>query len=145
MNLISYTTLFFTALLAATLIPSSSEAFLVFLLSNNQGTIIGLLIVATMGNTLGSCINWWLGVQLEHYRYKPWFPITPKQLIKAQVFFQRYGYPSLLLSWLPIIGDPLTIIAGVMKMPFKWFVIIILLAKGTRYALLISIFLHFNQ
>ena len=106
-----YLLLFTSALLAATLIPAQSEAVLVGLLLNGQGAFWLLIAVATLGNTLGSVINWWLGRYLEHFQDKRWFPVKAASLARAQQWFQHYGWGVLLLSWLPIIGDPLTVVA----------------------------------
>ena len=129
----SYLLLFFSALLAATLIPAQSEALVVSLLLNGKDSFWLLIAVATFGNTLGSVINWWLGRYLEHFRDKRWFPVNAVTLERAQQQFQRYGWWVLLLSWLPIVGDPLTMVAGVMRMPLLPFVAVVAVAKGVRY------------
>lgn len=131
-----YVGLFFAALLAATLIPAQSESVLVGLLLTKQFVPWLLVAVATLGNTLGSVLNWWLGRSLQRFQHKRWFPVREAALHKAQTHFQRYGYWSLLLSWLPIIGDPLTVVAGVLRVPFWPFVGLVALAKGARYAVL---------
>jgi membrane protein YqaA with SNARE-associated domain len=131
-----YLLLFTSALLAATLIPAQSEAVLVGLLLNGQGAFWLLIAVATLGNTLGSVINWWLGRYLEHFHAKRWFPVKAGMLERAQRYFQRYGWWVLLLSWLPVVGDPLTLVAGVMRMPLLPFVAVVALAKGARYCVL---------
>ena len=131
-----YLLLFTSALLAATLIPAQSEAVLVGLLLNGQSAFWLLIAVATLGNTLGSVINWWLGRYLEHFHDKRWFPVKAAMLERAQRHFQRYGWWVLLLSWLPVVGDPLTLVAGVMRMPLLPFVAVVALAKGGRYLLL---------
>ena len=131
-----YLLLFLSALLAATIIPAQSEAVLVTLIHTQQGVFFWLIVVATLGNTLGSIINWWLGQSLEYFQNKPWFPIKATSLAKAQQRFQRYGVWILLLSWVPIIGDPLTIVAGLMRMPLLPFIAVVALAKGMRYAVL---------
>lgn len=132
----AYVGLFFAALLAATLIPAQSESVLVGLLLNQQGIPWLLVVVATAGNTLGSVVNWWLGHSLQRFQHKRWFPVSETALHKAQTHFQRYGYWSLLWSWLPIIGDPLTVMAGVLRVPFVPFVLLVTLAKGGRYVVL---------
>ena len=131
-----YLLLFTSALLAATLIPAQSEAVLVGLLLNGQSAFWLLIAVATLGNTLGSVINWWLGRYLEHFQDKRWFPVKAASLARAQQWFQRYGWGVLLLSWLPIIGDPLTVVAGVMRMRLLPFVLVVAVAKGGRYGVL---------
>ncbi|AZD22146.1 putative membrane protein [Pseudomonas chlororaphis subsp. aurantiaca] len=128
--------LFLAAFGAATLLPLQSEAVLVGLLLNGQFNLWLLLAVATLGNVLGSLVNWWLGQRLEHYKDRRWFPIGPRHLQTARNHYQRYGHWSLLLSWLPIIGDPLTLVAGVMGEPLKRFLLVVTLAKGARYGVL---------
>lgn len=132
----AYVGLFFAALLAATLIPAQSESVLVGLLLSKQFVPWLLVAVATLGNTLGSVLNWWLGRSLQRFQHKRWFPVSEAALHKAQTHFQRYGYWSLLLSWLPIVGDPLTMIAGGLRVPLLPFVLLVGAAKLTRYALL---------
>jgi membrane protein YqaA with SNARE-associated domain len=137
----AYVGLFVLALLAATLLPMQSEAGLVALLLTDSYSIPGLLLAAIAGNTLGSCINWWLGRSLNRFQSRRWFPVSPAQLLRAQHWYQRYGRWSLLLSWLPIVGDPLTLVAGVMREPLGRFVLLVLLAKSARYLLLAAIVL----
>lgn len=132
----AYVGLFFAAFGAATLLPLQSEALLVGLLLSDQYWLWLLLTVATLGNVLGSLVNWWLGTRVERFRERRWFPVSPANLDKARVHYQRYGHWSLLLSWLPIIGDPLTLIAGVMREPLGRFLLIVTLAKGARYGVL---------
>ncbi|UUA71853.1 YqaA family protein [Cellvibrio sp. QJXJ] len=131
-----YASLFFTALIAATFFPLSSEALLVSLLHQGYSPLL-LGLVATLGNTLGSCINWYLGRQCLHFQHKKWFPISPAQLQRAQQQFQRYGIYSLLFAWLPIVGDPLTLLAGVMRVQFPLFVALVAVGKALRYTLVI--------
>ncbi|ROL83545.1 YqaA family protein [Pseudomonas chlororaphis] len=128
--------LFLAAFGAATLLPLQSEAVLVGLLLNGQHPVWLLLAVATLGNVLGSLVNWWLGQRLEHYKDRRWFPVGPRHLQRARGHYQRYGHWSLLLSWLPIIGDPLTLVAGIMGEPLKRFLLVVILAKGARYGVL---------
>ena len=132
----AYVGLFFAALLAATLIPAQSESVLVGLLLSKQFVPWLLVAVATLGTTLGSVLTWGLGRSLQRFQHKRWFPVSEAALHKAQTHFQRYGYWSLLLSWLPIVGDPLTMIAGVLRVPLLPFVLLVGAAKLTRYALL---------
>jgi len=126
-----YLTLFGVSLLAATLLPMGSEALLLYDLSLGYNPFL-LILFATTGNTLGSIINYFLGHKgvdfLTDKKY-----LNPKQLKKATNTFEKYGAFSLLLSWMPIIGDPITFVAGVLKYDFKKFVVIVFIAKGVRY------------
>lgn len=134
--LVGYLGLFFAAFGAATLLPLQSEAVLVGLLLNGEHGLWWLLAVATLGNVLGSLLNWWLGRGIERFRERRWFPVSPAHLDKARTHYQRYGHWSLLLSWVPIIGDPLTLVAGVMREPMGRFLLIVTFAKGARYGVL---------
>lgn len=132
----AYLSLFITAFLAATLLPLSSEVVAAGLVY--QGiNLYGVWLVATFGNTLGSCVNWWLGGALLRFQDRRWFPVSPKQLARAQARFQRLGKASLLLAWVPIIGDPLTVIAGVMRVAFWPFVALVFIGKAARYAVVV--------
>lgn len=137
----AYISLFFTALIAATLFPLSSEALLATLLYQECSPFL-LWLVATSGNTLGSCINWYLGKECLRWKDKKWFPVKPTQLARAQHQFQRYGLLSLLFAWLPVVGDPLTFIAGVLRIPFWKFLALVALGKALRYGLVIYVFLR---
>lgn len=131
-----YLSLFFAAFGAASLLPMQSEAVFVALLVKGSASAWGLLVVATAGNVLGSVLNWQLGRQIERFRERRWFPASPEQLARATRWYQRYGRWSLLLSWLPIVGDPLTLIAGVLRESFWHFLALVTLAKGARYLML---------
>ncbi|MCK2109528.1 YqaA family protein [Pseudomonas juntendi] len=135
-ELTSYIGLFLAAFAAATLLPMQSEAALVAMLVSELYLPLELVAVATAGNVLGSVVNWFLGRGLEHFKHKRWFPVTESKLEKAQAFYQRWGYWSLLLSWVPIIGDPITLLAGVMREPLWRLTLLVTLAKGGRYLLL---------
>jgi len=136
-----YLSLFFTALIAATLFPLSSEALLATLLYQQYSPLF-LWLAATSGNTLGSCINWYLGKECLRWQDKKWFPVKPAQLVRAQQHFQRYGLISLLFAWVPVVGDPLTFIAGVLRVSFWKFLILVGLGKAVRYAVVIYIALQ---
>ena len=130
-----YITLFTVAFLSATLLPMGSEALLVYNISQNHSLIL-LWGFATLGNTLGSMVNYWLGLKGEIYLENKGH-LSAQKMEKARGSFDTYGGWTLLLSWVPIIGDPLTFIAGVLRYNFKWFSFIVAFAKGTRYAIVI--------
>ncbi|KAF1030550.1 MAG: Inner membrane protein YqaA [Pseudomonas sp.] len=139
---VGYLGLFFAAFGAATLLPLQSEAVLVGLLLGGHYSLAGLLLVATLGNVLGSVVNWLMGRSVEHFKHRRWFPVSAPQLEKARTHYQRWGHWSLLLSWVPIIGDPLTLVAGVMREPLWRFLLLVTLAKATRYGVLALFTLH---
>lgn len=139
--MIGYAGLFLSALVAATILPMQSEAVLAGLLLGADHSVTVLLAVATVGNVLGSVINWVLGRFLLGFKDRRWFPSNEAQLARAQNWYRRYGRWSLLGSWLPVVGDPLTVVAGVMREPLVPFVILVTLAKGTRYLLLAALVL----
>ncbi len=139
---ISYLGLGVSACIAATLLPMQSEAALVALLALEPRAVYSLVLAASLGNVLGSQINWWLGTQLQRWQTRRWFPVSVKQLERAQHWYQRYGRWSLLLSWLPIVGDPITLIAGVLREPFWRFTLLVTLAKTGRYAVLAYVTLY---
>ena len=132
-DLAIYVGLFAVAMGAATLLPLQSEALLAGLLVA-QTQPVGLLIaVASVGNVLGSTVNWWLGRSMERFRDRRWFPVKEPALGRAQRWYRRYGRWTLLLSWMPVIGDALTLIAGVLRERLITFVLIVAIAKTARY------------
>lgn len=134
--LAAYLALFLAAFLAATIVPAQSEAVLVGLILADKQPLLLLLLVATAGNVLGSVVNWLLGRFIEHFRDRPWFPVSAEKLARAEAWYRRFGVWSLLLSWVPIIGDPLTVVAGVLRTPFLTFLALVTLAKAGRYIVL---------
>lgn len=133
-----YMGLFLAALLAATIVPMQSEAVLVGLLLTGEYPPGWLLTVASAGNILGAMLNWLLGCGIERFRHRSWFPVSQPRLCQAQGWYQRYGRWSLLLSWAPVIGDPLIVVAGVMRESF-WAVLLIAgSAKIMRYLALMA-------
>ncbi|MBB3314745.1 membrane protein YqaA with SNARE-associated domain [Rhizobium sp. BK181] len=138
-DLAVYIGLFLMAFAAATIFPMQSEAGLIALILANQHPVFALILAATIGNVLGSTINWLLGLGIERFRDKRWFPIRQPALDKAQRWYRRYGKWSLLLSWVPVIGDPITIVAGVLREPFPMFLLLVTIAKTTRYAVLAAV------
>lgn len=134
----AYFLLFISAFGAATLLPLQSEAVLVGLLTQEKYSVFGLILIASLGNVLGSCVNWYLGLRIEQFKNRQWFPVSEVNMLKAEKIYQKYGFWSLFLSWVPIIGDPITLIAGLLKENFWRFLFIVALAKTGRY---ISIYL----
>jgi membrane protein YqaA with SNARE-associated domain len=140
----AYVGLFLISLAAATLLPAQSEATLAALLLHGTYSVPLLLLVAISGNTLGSVVNWLLGRSIEHYRDRRWFPVSSRQLERAQRGYHRYGRWSLLLSWVPIIGDPLTMVAGIMREPLPMFIVLVGLAKTARYLAVAAVALNWG-
>ena len=135
-----YGGLFLVAFLAATIFPAHSEAVLLGLLSTKSYPAALLLAVASIGNILGSLVNWWLGISIESFRDKKWFPVKEESLLTAQRFYMKYGRWSLLLSWVPFIGDPITVVAGVMRERLWIFLSLVTIAKVGRYASLVALY-----
>jgi len=133
-----YFGLFVTAFVSATLLPGVSEAAILVLL--HEGYDITLLwLVATTGNSLGSVVNYVLGRYLLRFEQTKWFPFKKEKLKQSQAWFQRYGRWSMLLAWLPLVGDGLTFIAGMMKMNFALFAVLVTLGKAARYAVILGL------
>jgi membrane protein YqaA with SNARE-associated domain len=135
-----YITLFFSALGAATILPFSSEAVLIALLQSGEYDTSLLIASASAGNISGSIINWILGFQLLKLKQRPWFPFNERGIERASQQFRRYGVLSLLLAWVPLIGDPLTLIAGFFKTPFLLFLLLVSIGKIGRYLVLAGLF-----
>lgn len=127
----SFLSLFLTSFASATLLPGGSEALFVYLLSEHLNPIL-LLVVATIGNTLGSFVNYILGKYATDFALSKGY-MKEKHLQKATSLFEKYGAWSLLFSWLPIIGDPLTFVAGIVRYAWWKFVLIVSFAKLARY------------
>lgn len=142
MSEFGYLGLFLSAFLAATLLPIQSEAVLAALTIQEGFSFWWLILVAGIGNTLGSVVNWVLGRWFLHYQDRRWFPIPKKALEKAQDRFQRWGVWSLLLAWTPFIGDPLTFVAGVLRVRFDVFLILVAISKFSRYLVVSLIAAH---
>ncbi|MCK5545871.1 MAG: DedA family protein [Rhodospirillaceae bacterium] len=134
-----YVGLFISAFLAATIVPFSSEAVLASLTVAGGWDALTLWLVASTANTLGAVVNWVLGRWLVHFQDRKWFPFKERDLEKADKWFQRYGVWSLLLSWVPLIGDPITFAAGFLRVRFLVFIILVAIAKSARYAAVIAL------
>jgi len=126
-------TLFIAAFTSATLLPGSSEVVLATILATKSAPLFAAVGVATIGNTAGSCINWGMGRYFAQFRHKSWFPVSEEKFDSYQNWYNKWGFWSLLASWVPIIGDPLTVVAGVARAPFLHFLLIVFIAKLGRY------------
>lgn len=134
----AYIGLFFSAFLAATIVPAYSEIVLAGLVTAGHDPL-ALWLWASLGNTLGSAVNWALGRYLLHFKDHKWFPFKEENLGMSQRWFQKYGVWSLLLAWMPIGGDALTFIAGMMRVRFLVFITLTAIGKATRYAILLGL------
>lgn len=132
----AYLGLFAAAFLAATVIPAQSETALVVLQLTGHYPIAALVGVASIGNILGSVVNWLLGRGVDRFRTQRWFPVSAARLDRAQLWYRKYGKWSLLASWVPVIGDPITVVAGVLRVPLVTFLLLVSVAKIGRYAAL---------
>ncbi len=130
---LDYVLIFASAFAAATLLPFYSEFLVVAELIRLPDQALMIWLVASVGNTLGACLNWVLGRYLLHYQDRRWFPFKQEQLGRAQQWFQRYGVWTLLFAWLPVGGDPLTFVAGLMRVRFALFVVLTFIGKALRY------------
>ncbi|MBP0483691.1 YqaA family protein [Sagittula salina] len=124
--------LFLAAFGAATVLPFQSELVFAGLQAAGKWPLWQLVVVASIGNTLGSVVNYGMGVALERFRHRRWFPASEAQLDRAQRWYARWGVWSLLLSWAPL-GDAITLAAGIMRTPLLLFVVLVGFAKTVRY------------
>jgi len=136
----AYLTMALAAFASGTLLPLASEAVLVAQLKAGYGSTIGLLLAATAGNTIGALFNWWIGLNIRRFEHRRWFPFRPQDLALAGERFNRWSAWTLLLSWVPVIGDPLTCAAGLMRTPLLVFLPLVAIGKGARYAAVAGLF-----
>lgn len=127
--------LFVAAFGAATILPFQSEVVFVALQLAGSVPLAALLIVASVGNTLGSVLNYAMGRGIERFRHRRWFPVNAAQLARAQRWYARWGVWTLLMSWAPL-GDGFTVVAGIMRTPVWLFVLLVAVAKTGRYLVL---------
>ena len=128
-----YLSLFVISFLAATILPFSSELTLAGLMATSSYDNLLLLLVASLGNVLGSAVNWILGFYSRKLSKKKWFPFKDEQIEKSSKWFNKFGRWSLLFAWVPIIGDPLTLAAGLLRVKFIEFLILVTIGKVSRY------------
>lgn len=134
----SFVLLFSVAFLAATFLPFYSEVILVSYLLQGESAV-GLWCAATAGNTLGSAVNWGIGRYLLHFQDRRWFPFKQQSLEKAQRWFHKYGEWTLLFAWLPVGGDALPFVAGMMRVHPLVMLVLCGIGKGIRYAVVIAL------
>lgn len=134
----AYAGLFAASFLAATVFPFQSELVLLGLLLSGDYPWPALLAVATAGNVLGAVVNWVLGRFFNHFRDRRWFPVKPESYAKVERWYARYGVWSLLFAWVPIVGDPLTVVAGALRANLMVFVVLVTVGKLGRYAVLVA-------
>lgn len=128
-------TLFTSALLSATLLPGSSEALLLYKLGSG-GPTLPLVLSATAGNMLGSLVTYTMGRAGNTALHQRWLRIDKRSVARAEIWFNRWGRPALLLAWLPVVGDPLCLVAGLLRVGLGWFTFLMGLGKLARYAFL---------
>ena len=130
-----YLSLFFISFLAANILPFSSELSLAGLITTSNYDNVLLLIVASFGNVLGSVVNWVLGFYSRNLTIKKWFPFKETQIERSSKWFNKFGKWSLLFAWVPILGDPITLVAGLLRVRFLDFIILVAIGKVSRYLL----------
>ena len=135
-----YLSLFIISFLAATILPFSSELTLAGLVATSNYDNLLLLIVASLGNVLGSVVNWILGFYSRNLSTKKWFPFKDEQIEKSSKWFNKFGRWSLLFAWVPIIGDPLTLAAGLLRIRFIEFLVLVTIGKVSRYIIVFYLF-----
>jgi membrane protein YqaA with SNARE-associated domain len=133
---VAYLTLFAVAFASATILPLQSEAVLTALLLTGDRSWPLLIAAASLGNTLGAVVNWFLGSNINRFRERRWFPASHRRMAQAENLYQRFGRWTLLLAWIPVMGDALTVVAGVMKENLWLFLVLVGIGKTARYLLL---------
>ena len=129
----AFIALFLSAFLAATLIPAQSELGLAYLIINTDYSMVLLITIASLGNTTGATLNWFIGRGFAASVGRSEKIKTSMRYLTMMSWYKKYGQWTLLLSWAPFIGDPITVIAGIFKVSLKTFLLIVALAKTTRY------------
>ena len=128
-----YLSIFAISFLAATILPFSSELSLATLIATSDYDNLLLLTVASFGNILGSVVNWALGSYSRNLTTKKWFPFKETQIERSSKWFKKFGKWSLLFAWVPVVGDPLTLVAGILRVKFIDFIILVAIGKVSRY------------
>ena len=134
-----YSSLFISSFLSSTLLPGHSELTLTAFIILKKYPVIYLILFASIGNILGSILNWCIGYYLTNLKNKKWFPIKKLQLERGISWFSSYGKYCLLFSWVPFVGDPLTVVAGILRIRLFTFIIFVSIAKVFRYVMVVLI------
>lgn len=129
-----YLLLFGVAWLSATVLPSQAEILLFALLAGERWNAQTLVLAAAAGSTAGSVANYYAGKYITRFENKKWFPVKREYLLKAKNLLEKHGTAALCLTWAPFIGDPLTVAAGMARIPMKWFLPLVAVGKTLRYA-----------
>ena len=129
----------FSAFTSATVLPGTSEVALLALATAGSTQMWLLLLVASVANVAGSCVNWVMGRFLTRYSDRRWFPASKSQIERASDWYGRYGWPTLFLTWLPVVGDPIAVVAGFLRTPLPLFLIVVAIAKTARYAAVLGL------
>jgi membrane protein YqaA with SNARE-associated domain len=134
----AHVALFISAFTSATLLPGSSEVVLVGFLVAGIGDPVTLVLVAIAGNLIGSIVTWGMGRYAAEFRDRRWFPVSHDQYVKAEAWYARYGKWTLLFAWVPVIGDPLTVVAGAMRARLALVIVLVGLGKTARYIAVVA-------
>lgn len=132
-----YVTLFILSFLASTLVPIGSEWFLIAIVTEGYDPVLSLM-VATVGNTLGACTTYVIGLYGGPFIIAKILRMSDKSIQRAERFYAQYGLWSLLFSWVPLVGDPLCLVGGILRVRLVPFSVLVLVGKLARYALVIS-------
>ena len=135
---LGYIGMFLSAFLAATILPLSSEVMLAALFTSGFSPLL-LLVVASTGNILGSFVNYVLGHRYGRVVATKWLRVDDSTFARASHLFERWGKWSLLLAWVPVIGDPITLVAGVLRTNVWFFLCCVIVSKTSRYAVLLFV------
>jgi membrane protein YqaA with SNARE-associated domain len=127
--------LFFSALISSTLFPGGSEALLLYRLYEGAN-VYSLVVIATVGNILGSLITYGIGRFGNEVIHKKWLRMSKIQVERSERWFEQYGRSSLLFAWLPVVGDPLCLVAGLLRCDLISFLILVTIGKLARYVAL---------
>ena len=131
--------LFLNAFVASTILPAASELALWAIIADDPALLWPAIAVASLGNTAGAVVNWLLGRYMARFSDRKWCPLSARQQDRAGAWFQRFGLWSLLFAWVPVVGDPLTVAAGVLRVRFLPFLVLVAVGKTGRYVLVATL------